>query len=748
LGVVQPTVPASQGPRRDNGMLPAAITDLERSGISEADADACGLFDVENARDIYLDFRAEAALVIPYFHPNGEPMTFLRDGEELPFCRVRYVDPPPAPRGFTGKKKVDKYGQPGASGTRVYFPPNVPWETILQDVQVPLIITEGEKKAIAGGAAGFNVLGLGGVFNFAAAGSLDILPELELVSWRGRRLYIVFDSDALLNGQIQTAEARLVQELGIKRGAQVFIVRIPQDGEAKVGLDDFLLAHGPEALEALMEKTAALGRLDAMVVSLNKSVAWIEKEGCLFNLESREFISKDNFVTGSKFSSMKYITVGGKQRKGPNEISVAKTFLTHLHAQRFEYCLFRPGEKSLVHDDAGNAALNLWSGWNAEHGLTEKDPRIKAFLALSRFLFKDMEPADQDLPIKLMAFKAQNPKEKVDKCIVLVGPQGCGKSLWCECIAAAFGPYADFLNSAAFGSEFNSWVERSIIAVVNEANAQHLRQWGEKIKSLISDLIQPMRDLYRKARQVESYTMYLMTANDRAVGSFAADDRRMVVVGCPPKMRDEAGQALYTYLGKRDGAWHRTGGPAALMGWLLDYDLQGWRPPFDPPMTGEKYNSYRENLSVVQDLADKMATAQGENVIRFWLDASLDWAKENELSNTPHIAAQARAALDGMKQFPIRPFYEARELCLLFPNLANTILRTKFDQTAPPGLISRELRNNGVPFLRCKDDPRGFMWKGEIRQYLILVNRDEWEAPLSQAEFERYMREFPIYGRK
>lgn len=729
-------------------MLLPAIQDLERSGITETVAEECQLFDVANAREVYPDFRAEPALVIPYLNPDGSPMTFQRDGAELPFCRVRYVDPPPARKGFTGKQKVDKYGQPGASGTRVYFAPNVPWETILQDVQVPLIITEGEKKAIAGCAAGFNVLGLGGVFNFAAAGSLDILPELEQAKWRGRSLYVIFDSDALLNGQIQTAEARLVQELGIKRGAQVFVVRIPQDGETKIGLDDFLLTHGPDALEALMDQTTALGRLDSMVVSLNKSVAWIEKEGCLFNLESREFISKDNFVTGSKFSTLKYITVGGKQRKGPTEISVAKTFLTHPHAQRFDSCLFRPGDGPLVQDEMGNDALNIWNGWHAEHGVTAQDPRIASFLKLSKFLFSNMEEPDQGLPLKLLAYKAQHPQEKIDKALVLIGPQGCGKTLFSECVAAAFAPYSKNLKSKNFNAEFQGWMEQTVFAVINEAEADHIKQYGEALKALITDLKVEMNVKFRPERTVNSYTMYMLTANNRAVGSYSADDRRMIVVGCPNKMTSAAGQELYTYLGVRDGDWHRSGGPAALMGYLLDLDLGDWRPPFDPPMTGEKYNSYRENLSMVQDLADKMATATGENVIRFWLDAALGWAKQNELSNMPGVAAQARATLDGMARFPIRPFYEAAELAHLFPNLANTILRSKYDQTTPPGIISRELRNNGVPFLRCKDDPRGFSWRGEIRQYLILVNRDEWTAPLSQNEFERYMREFPMYGRK
>ena len=728
-------------------MLPSAIEDLERSGIAQAQAEACELFDVENARDIYPDFRAEPALVIPYFTPDGEPATFKRDGVELPFCRVRYLTPKES-KGFAGKTQADKYGQPGASGTRVYFPPLVPWAELMADVSVPLLITEGEKKAIAAAAAGFNILALGGVFNFASAGSLEILPELEKIAWRGRSVFLLFDSDAQLNGQIQTAEARLVQELGLKRGAKVYIVRIPQDGEHKVGVDDFLKAYGPEALEALMQSTAALGRLDAMVVSLNKSCAWIEKEGCVFDLETRDFVSKDNYVTGSRFSTLKYVTVGGKQRKSaPKEISVAKTWLTHPHAQRFGQAIFAPGEGALVTDDFGHPALNMWNGWRAEHGVTQSDPRIAAVLKLAEHLHKNMEEKDRDLPMKLLAYKAQNPQKKVPKALVYIGEQGCGKSLFGECVSAAFAPYSKNLKSKTFNAEFQGWMEQTVFAVIDEAEPEHIVKYGDALKSLISQKKCEMNVKFRPERTINSYTMYMLTANKREVGSYSADDRRMIVIGCPKKFTNPAGQALYEYLGGQDGRWLQDGGPAALMGYLLDMDLGDWKPPYDPPMTGEKFNAYRENLSVVQDLADKMRTAKGENVIRLWLDASLAWAKENELSNNPQLAGQARATLDGMAHFPIRPFYEANELMLLFPNLVATLMHAKYDMTAPPGKISRELRNNGVPFLRSKDDPRGFMWRGELRQYLVLVDREEWETPLSQDEFERYMGEFPSYGR-
>jgi hypothetical protein len=119
-----------------------------------------------------------------------------------------------------------------------------------------------------------------------------------------------------------------------------------------------------------------------------------------------------------------------------------------------------------------------------------------------------------------------------------------------------------------------------------------------------------------------------------------------------------------------------------------------------------------------------------------------------EVSNNPGVAAAARATLDGLKHMQLRPFYEPRELALLFPSLVSTILGSKMDKNTPPGKISRELREAGVPYLVCKENPKGFKWKGQIRQYLIVAEAEEWQEPLSQEDFERYMNAFPTYGRR
>lgn len=710
-------------------MLEAAAKDLARSGISVSDAEAADIFAVENAQDIYPDFRPEPALVIPYYTPEGELIMF---GSAQPFCRVRYIGGKKA-KGFGGKE-LPKYGQPAASGSQVYFAPGIDWPRLLDSPKEPLLITEGEKKSLAGCLAGYPVIGLGGVFNWVKKGG-ELLPALANIVWEGRDVYIVFDSDAATNPNIQLAEARLVEELQHKRGARCYLVRLPSDKASKVGLDDYLVSHGAPAFAELLRKAPALGALDAKVVALNRSVAWIEAEGMVYDLEDKRFIKKDNFITGSRFSALTHTMLGGAQRTAPKAVSVAKTWLTHAHAQRFGEILFRPSEGRTVQTQYGRPALNMWEPWAPEAG------DVRPFLALTDYLFQSMAPKDRDLPLKLMAYKAQHPQEKIPLALVLVGTPGCGKTLWSEVLQDAFSPYSAAVTSKSFHGEFQGWLETSLLAVINEAEGEDMLKGADILKALISDLQRPMNEKFRPARQINTYTSYILTSNRRVVGAFAADDRRMIVVDCPKPSKE---CKLYTDLSRKNH-WRQNGGPSAVLHYLLSYDLKGWEPPAAAPMTTEKHMAYKESLTVVQELADQMQTAD-ENTIKMWLDQSAAWADTAILSSNPHLVSAAQSTLEGISHMQIRPWYEPRELALLFPNLVASLLGSRYDRNTPPGRISRELREAGIRYLVCKDDPKGFKWKGVTRQYLIVCDFDDWTMPLAQADFERLMKSWETYG--
>lgn len=698
-------------------------------GLTPEQAADAGLFEVESAAEIYPDFDAVPAIIIPYYQPDRSHMAFERDGQLNAFCRVRYLEDT-TPKGFT-KQKPKRYAQPGKSGTRVYFPRCLDWRRLVDDVQEPLIITEGEAKALVAAYAGLPCMALGGVFNFMS-GVEDLLPELEAIKWFGREAFIVFDSDAASNPNVIAAEARLVDELMRKRGAKCTIVRLPPSDQGKEALDTFLERHGVAGFLELIKRAAPLGTLDAKVIALNKSLAWIEHDGMVWDLEEKKFIRKDNLISGSRHSSNVHITVGGKQRAEPKKISVAKEWLTHPHAQRFGEILFRPGEGAIVQSEGNRPALNIWTGWEPTDG------DVTPFLELTEFLFKNLPPDLRDFPLKLIAYKAQNPHVKVPLALVLLGTQGCGKSLWGEIVRDAFAPYGESISSGQLTSEFQGWIERSLVAVMDEAKGEDMFKGADQLKTLISDLRQPMNEKFRPVRQVNSYTFYILTSNRRSVGTFSADDRRMFVVDCP---KPREAEFYHSYV----KPWKQAGGARALLGYLLKYDLKGWEPPARAPMTAEKFLAFTEGLTTVQALAEEMKTADEHTVAR-WLDQAYAWADTAINSNNTQLVAQARAITQAINSWQIRPWYEARELALMFPALTESLVGAKYDRTTPPGRISRELREAGIPYLVNKDDPRGFHWHGLVRQYLIVFDLEGWSQPISQSDFERYMKGAPTYA--
>lgn len=720
---------------------------LSAWGITVSQAEAYGLSEVSDASSIYPEFeRAEPCILIPYWNPDLTAQTFMRDGAELPFCRIRYLRDR-AKQGFT-KQREQRYDQPRGSGIHIYFPMGIEWQAIVADADSPVIVTEGEAKSIVGAIQGLPVLALGGVFNFSLASGEGLCSGLALLVWNGRDTFICFDSDRAQNPGILTAEARLVQELQSNRGAKCALIELPSDGAKKVGLDDFLNKYGLDAFMLLLKNAVSLGVLEAKVVGLNRNVAWVAAEGAIYNLEDHCFIQKHDFVTGSEFGSIHHIAQGGTKRTDPKPVYIAPLWLKSPHAARYGQVLFKPGEGQIVKTDTGKPALNMWDGWRAEYGATELDPRIANFVKFTRWLFQNIvsKDADVDFPIRLLAYKFQNPQEKPALCLTLVSEhQGSGKSLWCDMVARMVQPYSTSINSASLGSEFNPWIERTLIGVINEANAEHLKAHFERLKTMISDKPQQMRDLYRAPRMIESYTMYLMSANDHAAGSFSAEDRRMVVVEAPPPMED---RTLYNYFSLGKGEWIKTGGPAAVLGWLLELDLEGWEPPAKAPETQEKYNAYKEGLSPVQELARQMREAVGENAVTYWLQAAEAWNEKNATSNNQVLVRAAQASNEGLKRFQIRPWYTPEELSLVFPHIAAIMQGARFEKMSTAGKVARELRNAGVGYLKNLDNPKGFEWEGQLHSFMLVANMDEYKHGITQNQFDSEMARFPRFGRR
>ncbi len=255
-------IPPAQRARNDRSerALPLAadhLADLRRSGLTDDTIRAAGLYSETDATVIgkLLHWRGPAyalgpCLAFPFRDAAGNVNGYLR---------VK----PTRPRAKDGKPV--KYESPVGQPNRAYIPPGT--VAALADSAETLIVTEGEKKALAADQHGLPCVGLVGVYGWQRKrprdadgkphGDRELIDGLAAVAWQGRTVHLCFDSDAATNPHVGRAVWHLAEALR-RRGATVRVVRLPAgdpgpDGTpAKIGLDDFIVAHGPDAFRELI----------------------------------------------------------------------------------------------------------------------------------------------------------------------------------------------------------------------------------------------------------------------------------------------------------------------------------------------------------------------------------------------------------------------------------------------------------------------------------------------------------------
>lgn len=175
------------------------------------------------------------ALLIPVHSVNGDVQLYQARPDE--------------PRLVRGKAL--KYETPRGAKVILDVPPMVRESVV--NTNCHLWITEGIRKADAAASLGLACVGLTGVWNWCRGkdhqGKRIPLPDWDRIPLRGRRAYVVFDSDVMEKRSVRQALEGLLEFLR-ERGAEPRPVYLPDGPEGqKVGLDDFLAAgHGEHDL--------------------------------------------------------------------------------------------------------------------------------------------------------------------------------------------------------------------------------------------------------------------------------------------------------------------------------------------------------------------------------------------------------------------------------------------------------------------------------------------------------------------
>ncbi|HSW62204.1 MAG TPA: hypothetical protein VLH56_02615 [Dissulfurispiraceae bacterium] len=271
------------------------IQDLKKSGLDDNDnslkaylAQETELAAVGLRPHLYLDGPQVGApgYVIPYYDCRGA---------RAPFYRIKVFRPVP---------NAARYLQPRNTSTWIYYPPSFAalvaellkgkGRTKVNGYPGAILLTEGEKKAAKACQEGFPTCAVGGVHSWRshivtlpegtqflkntsnetvarlpsgaltvdatsdkkavlAAGFADLL---RLLVEHELQIIIAFDSDSPANPEVVKARAELGFEFRV-RGIPTHRIRaldLPTVPDQKMGLDDFLVAHGAPSLDKLVDR--------------------------------------------------------------------------------------------------------------------------------------------------------------------------------------------------------------------------------------------------------------------------------------------------------------------------------------------------------------------------------------------------------------------------------------------------------------------------------------------------------------
>lgn len=520
---------------------------------------------------------------IPYFDINGK--------EFQDYSRLR-LD--------LGADIDIKYYQKSNTIPKIYIPPLTDWVSIASDVSQVIVITEGEKKAAKATLVGVPTIGLGGVWSFKAKkASLPLIDDFHAIDWKGRRVEIVFDSDARTKAGVYAAMHALSVQL-LKLGAYPTYVQLEQDGADKVGLDDYLLSHSKQNFLELPRNGFGLVE---QLYAMNANYAYIRNLGRVLLRDTGVTVALSSFAFESSIYKTVQIDANGNQK----EVATAPSWISWEGRAAYNELAYVPGGEEVLPDNS----LNTWTGWPT---IAIKGS-AKPFKDLLSFLFtnprKEKEQAARDIEwlIQWFAYPIQHPGTKLMTAVMVFGNKhGKGKTLLGEIMCGVYGPRNSVIltHETLFGDAFNSdWVQKQFVVCDDIAPGAGTKKETSFLKTLVTSKTVRVREKFQSGRIAQDYRNFYLTSNYEDALTLDGDDRRFFCIQATTETKETK---FFTDIAK----WSRTpAGIAALRHYFEnEVDTANFDPNARAPETEDKRLMQTASYSDLQILLHEWMTVE------------------------------------------------------------------------------------------------------------------------------------------
>jgi predicted P-loop ATPase len=525
-----------------------ADTDYKALGsrwITPEGADQAGIRRVDSSvgRDMFGRKQGDlAGLIIPNVFP-GE--SHIRE------YRLRRDHPDLEYRADGSFREANKYIQPSQRSNLLYFPPGTP-AALLADASIPIVVTEGEFKALAlwrlarhdSTSPKFMPMSVAGVWNWrGTVGKTTgpkgdrrdvkgVISDFDRIVCKGRQVVIAFDADCESNPKV-TAARRALAAMLIDRGATVGFLEWPSE-EGK-GIDDRLAMVGPDKVLADIDRVE-FGDWHTRLLRNDKGKLLSCYDNAALFLENSpewEGVLGYNDFTGAH--------VVLKQPPTPVSAKPGDELDDHFDTEAVRW-LERHGV--MVKPDAVRRVIDAAARRNSFHPVREYleslpkwdgVPRIRTWLLdYCRVASSDTKPNHYAMAVGekfLISAIARifEPGCKADHMLVLEGPQGVGKSTVVRILAGDW--FVDQL--AEPGSKDASMQLRgSWLFELSELGALN-RTEMERTKAFITQQFERFRPPYgRRLVEMPRQCIFIGTTNSETWLKDETGGRRFWPVWC------------------------------------------------------------------------------------------------------------------------------------------------------------------------------------------------------------------------
>jgi len=490
------------------------------------------------------------------------------------FVRVRFTNPPISKK--SGKPM--RYVQPPNTEPRVYLPNchQRSWLDICTDTAVPIIVTEGEKKAYSATLnLNIHTMGLGGVTSFAQRKKDQkyLLDEFEHITWTKRTVYIAYDSDIKENANVERAELVLASALA-ELGADVYLVRLPSFDGKKLGLDDAIFQLGATTTMNYIDTAEPFANAKALA-KFGQTCWYVRKTQTYIDTSTNTQLDPRK-AAGSYYANANYLlrTLDSKGNVVVKESNLFKDYNTWPARTEVEDVVNEPGKPKVTAENE----YNLWT----DTSVAPVEGSVAAYLDLCKYFFSD-DPAMETYWHDWVATLVQSPGVKMQTAWLLYSRNtGTGKSLMARFVGAMFGKSFHEGHAEILTDERNDWIVGKQLVLVDDLNDYVGRKDGAKIRAMITRVNVHLNPKYVQGYDVLDHTNYIITTNEEVSVKLEQSDRRFYVVNSPEV---RANDTLYK------AAWsmfYSDTGAAAMKYYYLNYKISdGFNYATRPPETSK-----------------------------------------------------------------------------------------------------------------------------------------------------------------